>query len=111
MNVSHQNTDNLNAVISIEISKADYQEKVDKSLKSFRQKAQIPGFRKGMVPMSLVKKMYGKSALAEEVNKLLSETVYKYIQDNKVNILGEPLPNDQINVYQKKMKLIYLISI
>ena len=94
MNVSHQNTDNLNAVISIEISKADYQEKVDKSLKSFRQKAQIPGFRKGMVPMSLVKKMYGKSALAEEVNKLLSETVYKYIQDNKVNILGEPLPNE-----------------
>ena len=74
--------------------KADYQEKVDKSLKSFRQKAQIPGFRKGMVPMSLVKKMYGKSALAEEVNKLLSETVYKYIQDNKVNILGEPLPNE-----------------
>ena len=60
----------------------------------FRQKAQIPGFRKGMVPMSLVKKMYGKSVLAEEVNKLLSDSVYKYIQDNKVNILGEPLPNE-----------------
>ena len=79
---------------TVKLEKADYQEKVDKSLKSFRQKAQIPGFRKGMVPMSLVKKMYGKSALAEEVNKLLSETVYKYIQDNKVNILGEPLPNE-----------------
>lgn len=55
----------------------------------------MPGFRPGMVPMGLVKKMYGKSVLAEEVNKLLSETVYKYIQDNKVNILGEPLPNEE----------------
>ena len=90
MNVSLQNIDKVSALLTVKLEKADYQEKVDKSLKSFRQKAQIPGFRKGMVPMSLVKKMYGKSALAEEVNKLLSETVYKYIQDNKVNILGEP---------------------
>ena len=94
MNVSLQNIDKVSALLTVKLEKADYQEKVDKSLKSFRQKAQIPGFRKGMVPMSLVKKMYGKSALAEEVNKLLSETVYKYIQDNKVNILGEPLPNE-----------------
>ena len=94
MNVSLQNIDKVSAQLTVKLEKADYQEKVDKSLKSFRQKAQIPGFRKGMVPMSLVKKMYGKSALAEEVNKLLSETVYKYIQDNKVNILGEPLPNE-----------------
>ena len=83
MNVSLQNIDKVSALLTVKLEKADYQEKVDKSLKSFRQKAQIPGFRKGMVPMSLVKKMYGKSALAEEVNKLLSETVYKYIQDNK----------------------------
>ena len=94
MNVSLQNIDKVSALLTVKLEKADYQEKVDKSLKSFRQKAQIPGFRKGMVPMSLVKKMYGKSALTEEVNKLLSETVYKYIQDNKVNILGEPLPNE-----------------
>lgn len=94
MNVSLQNIDKVSALLTVKLEKADYQEKVGKSLKSFRQKAQIPGFRKGMVPMSLVKKMYGKSALAEEVNKLLSETVYKYIQDNKVNILGEPLPNE-----------------
>mgnify|MGYP003375324083 FL=1 len=64
-------------------------------MKQIRQKAQVPGFRPGMVPMGLVKKMYGKSVLAEEVNKVLSETVYKYIQDNKVNILGEPLPNEE----------------
>ncbi len=94
MNVSLQNIDKVSALLTVKLEKADYQEKVEKSLKNFRQNAQMPGFRKGMVPMSLVKKMYGKSALAEEVNKLLSETVYKYIQDNNVNILGEPLPNE-----------------
>ena len=94
MNVSLQNIDKVSALLTVKLEKADYQEKVDKALKSFRQKAQMPGFRKGMVPMSLIKKMYGKSVLAEEVNKLLSETVFKYIQDNKVDILGEPLPNE-----------------
>ena len=93
MNVSLQNMDKVSALLTVKLEKADYQERVEKSLKSFRQKAQMPGFRKGMVPMSLVKKMYGKSALAEEVNKILSETVYKYVQDNQLNILGEPLPN------------------
>ena len=95
MNVSLQNIDKVSALLTVKLEKADYQEKVDKSLKHFRQKAQVPGFRPGMVPMSLVKKMYGKSVLAEEVNKVLSEVVYKYIQDNKVNILGEPLPNEE----------------
>ena len=94
MNVSLQNIDKVSALLTVKLEKADYQEKVDKALKSFRQKAQMPGFRKGMIPMNLIKKMYGKSVLAEEVNKLLSETVFKYIQDNKVNILGEPLPNE-----------------
>ena len=95
MNVSLQNIDKVNALLTVKLEKADYQEKVDKSLKHLRQKAQVPGFRPGMVPMGLVKKMYGKSVLAEEVNKVLSETVYKYIQDNKINILGEPLPNEE----------------
>ncbi|WP_294613235.1 trigger factor [uncultured Bacteroides sp.] len=94
MNVSLQNIDKVSALLTVKLEKADYQEKVEKSLKSLRQKAQIPGFRKGMVPMSLVKKMYGKSVIAEEVNKALSEAVYKYIQDNNVAILGEPLPNE-----------------
>jgi trigger factor len=74
--------------------KADYAEKVEKSLKSFRQKANVPGFRKGMVPMGMVKKMYGKHVLVEEVNKLVSEGLYNYIRENNVNILGEPLPNE-----------------
>ena len=94
MNVSSQNIDKVSALLTVKLEKADYQEKVDKSLKSLRQKAQVPGFRPGMVPMSLVKKMYGKSVIAEEVNKALSEAVYKYIQDNNVSILGEPLPNE-----------------
>ncbi|MCC8188335.1 MAG: trigger factor [Bacteroides sp.] len=94
MDVSLQNIDKVSALLTVKIEKADYQEQVDKSLKTLRQKAQLPGFRKGMVPMSLVKKMYGKSAVAEEVNKLLSEKVYGYIKENNLNILGEPLPNE-----------------
>lgn len=94
MNVSLQNIDKVSALLTVKIEKSDYQEQVDKSLKSIRQKAQIPGFRKGMVPMSLVKKMYGKSAVAEEVNKLLSDNLFSYIRENNINMLGEPLPNE-----------------
>ena len=68
MNVSLQNIDKVSAELTVKLEKADYQEKVDKELKSLRQKAQIPGFRKGMVPTSLIKKMYGKSVIAEVVN-------------------------------------------
>lgn len=93
MNVSLQNIDKVSALLTIKLEKADYQEQVEKSLKNIRQKAQVPGFRQGMVPMSLVKKMYAKSVMAEEVNKLLSERVYGYIKENNLNILGEPLPN------------------
>lgn len=93
MNVSLENIDKVSGLLTIKIEKADYEEQVNKSLKSLRQKAQIPGFRKGMVPASLVKKMYGRSVVAEEVNKLLSEKIYGYIKDNNIQILGEPLPN------------------
>ncbi|MBR8709795.1 trigger factor [Bacteroides pyogenes] len=95
MNVSLQNIDKVSAELTVKLEKADYQAQVDKSLKSLRQKAQMPGFRKGMVPMSLVKKMYGKSVIAEEVNKVLQEAIYGYIRENKINILGEPLPNEE----------------
>ena len=92
MNVSLQNIDKVSGLLTVKLEKADYQEKVDKALKSLRQKVQMPGFRKGMVPASLVKKMYGKSVKAEEVQKILSEEVYKYLRENNVNILGEPMP-------------------
>lgn len=95
MNVSLTNVDSVNAIIQINIAKIDYQEKVDNALKTFRKKANVPGFRPGTVPVGMVKKMYGKSILAEEINKLVGESLYKYIQDNKLNVLGEPLPNEE----------------
>lgn len=98
MNVSHQNTDNLNAVISIEITKADYQDKVDKSLRAYGQKANIHGFRKGKVPFSILTKMFGKSVRVEEINRLVSEALYNYIRDNKLNILGEPMTAEDMTV-------------
>ena len=81
MNVSQQNIDEINAVVSIEIAKADYQDNVEKTLRSYRQKANIPGFRKGMVPMGMIKKMFGKSILAEEINKQVSEKLFGYIRE------------------------------
>lgn len=95
MNVSQTNVDSVNATIQVSIEKADYQEKLDSALKTFRKKANIPGFRPGTVPMGMVKKMYGKSILAEEINKMVGESLYNYIQENKLNVLGEPLPNEE----------------
>lgn len=94
MNVSLKNIDATKGILKLEIVKADYTEKVDKSLRSFRQKANVPGFRKGMVPMGMVKKMYGKHVLVEEINKLVSENLYSYIHENGLRMLGEPLPNE-----------------
>jgi len=94
MNVSLKNIDAVSGIVKVEIVKADYADKVEKGLRNFRQKANIPGFRKGMVPMGMVKKMYGKSVLAEEVNKLVSEGLFGFIREKELNVLGEPLPNE-----------------
>ena len=91
MNVSHSNIDQLNAVISIEIEKADYADRVKKSLRAYGERANIPGFRRGHVPYGVLVKMFGKAVKAEEVNRLISESLYNYISDNKLNILGEPM--------------------
>ncbi len=96
MNISLQNVDKVSAVLTVAIEKADYQERVDKTLKNYRQKANIPGFRKGMVPMGLVKKQFGKAVLAEEIDKLLQEKVYEYLRENKVDMLGQPLPSEDM---------------
>jgi trigger factor len=95
MNISLQNVDKVSALLTVNIEKADYQERVEKVLKTYRQKANVPGFRKGNVPMGLVKKQYGKAVTAEEVDKLMQEKVNEYIRDNKVNMLGMPLPNEE----------------
>ncbi len=95
MNVSLQNIDKVSALLTVKIEKPDYQEKVEKSLKSIRQKANVPGFRRGMVPMSLIRKQAGKAVLVEEIDKILQDGVNKYIQENKVKVLGEPLVNEE----------------
>jgi len=95
MNISKQHTDDLNAVIKLTLEKADYEPRVNAVLMNYRKKVSMPGFRPGKVPASLVQKMYGKQALVEEINKLVSENLSQFITENKLNILGEPLPSDQ----------------
>ena len=94
MNIVKKDLDQNNSIVTLLIEKADYTEKVDKKLRETRKKANIPGFRPGMVPAGLIKKMYGKAMLAEEINKLVSDSLYNYIRESNLNILGEPLPNE-----------------
>lgn len=92
MNITRNNVDALNAVVTVEVSKNDYASKVEKVLADYRKNASIPGFRKGAVPMSLIQKQYGKAVLLEEVNKLLQENLNSYLVEEKLDILGNPLP-------------------
>lgn len=92
MNITQEKIDNLNAVLKVNIDAADYQGRVDKAIKDHAKKAKMPGFRPGMVPPSHIKKMYGKSILVDEVNNLLSDTLNNYITEQKLDILGQPLP-------------------
>jgi trigger factor len=93
MNTTKEQIDDLNAVISIAIEPEDYHAKVNEILKDYRRKANIPGFRKGFVPEGMVRKMYGEAVLAEEVNKMLSGELYDYISREKIETLGQPIPN------------------
>lgn len=96
MKIEQSEIKDLKAVITLTVEAADYQEKVDKELRQYRQKANIPGFRPGMVPLGLVKKMYGKAVLAEVLNNTVGESLGKYLEDQKLNILGDPLPNEEL---------------
>lgn len=93
MDINQENKDQLEAVIKVKLSPEDYRAQVDKELKNMQKKAQMPGFRPGKVPMGMVNKLYGKSVLVEEVNKILADAVYNYIKENEINVLGNPLPN------------------
>ena len=95
MNITRENIDKLNAVVKVDIEKNDYSEKVEKILSDYRKTANIPGFRKGHVPMGLVKKQYGKAVLVDEVNKLLQDALNKYLTEEKLDVLGNPLPKAQ----------------
>ena len=89
------NLDATSARLVVNVVEADYSAQVEKTLKNFRQKANIPGFRPGMVPMGLVKKQYGTAVKAEEINKILQQKIFEYIKENKVDRLGEPLPSEE----------------
>ena len=95
MNISFENPDKVNGLLTITVEEADYKETVDKTLKDYRKKANYPGFRPGMVPMGLIKKQFGASAKMDAINKLIGEQIYKYMQDNKIQMLGEPLPSEK----------------
>ena len=92
MEFTLKNQSASSAILSVNIQEADYSALVEKQLKNFRQKANVPGFRPGMVPMGLVKKQYGTAVKAEEINKLLQTKIFEYIRENKIDMLGEPLP-------------------
>lgn len=95
MNITRENIDALNAVVKVDIAKEDYSDKVEKILIDYRKSANIPGFRKGHVPMTMVKKQYGKAVLVDEVNKLLQDALNKYLTEEKLDVLGNPLPKAQ----------------
>lgn len=95
MDIKFDKTGNVTAELTITIVKADYEERVNAALKDFRKKASMPGFRPGQAPMGMLKKRFGTEITAEQVNKLLGEQLYGYIRDNNINILGEPLPNEE----------------
>lgn len=95
MKISFENPDKVNGLLTITVEEADYQASVEKTLKDYRKKANYPGFRPGMVPMGLIKKQYGASAKMDAINKLIGEHIYKYMQDNKIQMLGEPLPSEK----------------
>ncbi len=93
MDIKFEKIGNVNAEITITIQKEDYAERVDKALRDYRKRANVPGFRPGQAPMGMLKKRFGNEVTVEEVNRLLSEKLYGYIREEKINILGEPLPN------------------
>lgn len=92
MNITRENIDDLNALLKVDVVKDDYEEKVENVLRDYRKKANIKGFRPGMVPIGLIRKMYGKTVRIEEINKTVSENINKYLTDEKLEILGDPLP-------------------
>ena len=95
MNIQFENPDKVNGLLTLTIEKSDYAEKVEKTLKDYRKRAQVPGFRPGQAPMGMIQRQYGMSVKVDEINRLLNEKIYEYIHENKIQMLGEPLPNNE----------------
>jgi trigger factor len=114
MKISFECADKINGLLTMTVEAADYQEAVEKSLKNYRKKAQVPGFRPGMVPMGMIKKQYGTAVKVDEVNKVLGQKLYEYIQENNIKMLGEPLPNQEKQVpqdFEKDADLTFVFDI
>ena len=114
MKITFDCPDKINGLLTMTVEPADYQEKVEKTLKNYRKKAQVPGFRPGMVPMGMIKKQYGTAVKVDEVNKLMGEKLYEYIHENKIQMLGEPLPNQEKQVpqdFEKDGELTFVFDI
>lgn len=95
MKISFENPDKVNGLLTLTVEEADYKENVEKTLKNYRKKANVPGFRPGMAPMGMIKRQFGTTVKVDEINKLLGEQIYKYVKDNNIQMLGEPLPSDK----------------
>ena len=113
MNITKEQKDALNAVIKINLMPEDYKDRVNTVLKKYQKTANIPGFRAGMVPVGMIKKMYGKAVLVDELNNLLSETLGKYIYDNKIDVIGNPLPkkSDTEQVFEDGQNFEFLYEL
>jgi len=95
MKISFENPDKVNGLLTLTVEEADYKDNVEKKLKDYRKKANVPGFRPGQVPMGMIKRQFGTSVKVEEINKILGEQIYKYVSDNKIKMLGEPMPSEK----------------
>jgi trigger factor len=114
MNITKHDIDSLNAEITISVSPDDYEGRVNEGIKKVQKQANMPGFRPGKVPSGLIKKQYGTQILVDEINKLLNDSIYKYIEENKIEILGNPLPKDQTSVdftNQKDFEFVYQLGL
>ena len=113
MKITFDCPDKINGLLTMTIEPADYQEKVEKTLKDYRKKAQVPGFRPGQVPMGMVKRQYGTAAKVDEVNRLMGEKLYEYVRENKIQMLGEPLPSDkqQPQDFEKEGDMTFVFDI
>lgn len=110
MNITQENIDDLNAVLKVKVVADDYLPKVENALKEHQKRASVPGFRPGKVPSGMIKKMYGKSILVDEINKLLNDSLYKYLNENKIEVLGNPLPKTDTHIdwdNQKDFEFLY----
>lgn len=114
MDIIKNDIDSLNAEIKINLKPADYETRVNDAIKKVQRQVAMPGFRQGKVPVGLVKKQYGVQIMVDEINKLLNDTIYKYIEENKIEILGNPLPKDQTPVdfeSQKEFEFVYQLGL